>query len=220
LEQIGIPRERVMRWDRGVDTGRFDPALRRRREDDGTIRVLYSGRITREKGVELLAETFLAARARDERLHLMVAGGGPEQERLASLLGADASFLGWLQGAELAQAYADADVFLFPSSTDTFGQVILEAQASGLPVLAVAEGGPLSLIEDGSTGLLREASVPVLVEALLELAAAPLRRQALAAAAVRKARGRTWERTLELLADGYTRALDGAPATDNARRAA
>ena len=114
--------------------------------------MLYSGRITREKGVELLAETFLAARARDERLHLMVAGGGPEQERLASLLGAHASFLGWLEGAELAQAYADADVFLFPSSTDTFGQVILEAQASGLPVVAVAEGGPLSLIEDGVDG--------------------------------------------------------------------
>jgi glycosyltransferase involved in cell wall biosynthesis/predicted metal-dependent phosphoesterase TrpH len=220
LAQIGIPAERVMRWDRGVDTGRFDPALRRRREDDGTIRVLYSGRITREKGVELLAETFLAARARDERLHLMVAGGGPEQERLASLLGTDASFLGWLQGGELAQAYADADVFLFPSSTDTFGQVILEAQASGLPVLAVAEGGPLSLIDDGSTGLLREASAPVLTEALLELAAAPLRRQALAAAALRKARGRTWERTLELLADGYTQALEGAPAADRARRAA
>ena len=121
------------------------------------MRVLYSGRITREKGIELLADTFLAARARDPRLHLMVAGGGPEQERLASLLGAHASFLGWLRGGELAQAYADADVFLFPSSTDTFGQVILEAQASGLPVLAVAEGGPLSLVQDGVTGLLREA---------------------------------------------------------------
>ncbi len=209
LAGIGIPPERVMRWDRGVDTGRFDPALRRRREDDGAVRVLYSGRITREKGVELLAEAFLAARARDPRLHLMVAGGGPEQERLASLLGADASFLGWLSGGELAQAYADADVFLFPSSTDTFGQVILEAQASGLPVLAVAEGGPLSLVEDGVTGLLREASAPALSDALLELAAAPLlRRRALAAAALRSVRGRTWERTLELLADGYTSALE------------
>ncbi len=208
LAQIGIPDERVMRWDRGVDTGRFDPALRRRREDDGAVRVLYSGRITREKGVELLAEAFLAARARDPRLHLMVAGGGPEQERLASLLGQDASFLGWLRGGELAQAYADADVFLFPSSTDTFGQVILEAQASGLPVLAVAEGGPLSLVEDGVTGLLREASAPALAEALVELAAAPLRRQALAAAALRSVRGRTWERTLELLAG---RLRPGAP---------
>ncbi len=219
LAGIGIPSERVMRWDRGVDTGRFDPALRRRREGDGTVRVLYSGRITREKGVELLAGTFLAARARDPRLRLMVAGGGPEQERLASLLGSEASFLGWLSGGELAQAYADADVFLFPSSTDTFGQVILEAQASGLPVLAVAEGGPLSLVEDGVTGLLREASAPALSDALLELAAAPLLRQALAAAALRSVRSRTWERTLELLADGYTSALQHT-AAEGARRAA
>ena len=184
LAEVGISSERVLRWDRGVDTGRFDPALRRRRDGEETLRVLYSGRITREKGVELLAETFLAARAREPRLHLMVAGGGPEQERLASLLGSSVSFLGWLDGTDLAQAYADADVFLFPSATDTFGQVILEAQASGLPVLAVAEGGPRSLIEDGVTGLLRPADSEALAAALLELAGAPLRRRALAAAAL------------------------------------
>ncbi|HXB15541.1 MAG TPA: glycosyltransferase [Solirubrobacteraceae bacterium] len=206
LAGIGTPADRVVRWDRGVDASRFDPKLRRRQDED-TVRVLYSGRITREKGVELLARTFLAARERDPRLHLMVAGGGPEQERLAALLGRDVSFLGWLEGTQLAQAYADADVFLFPSSTDTFGQVILEAQASGLPVLAVAEGGPLSLIEDGVTGLLRPGDAGVLAEALLELAAAPLRRRALAAAALRVVSGRTWERALELLAGGYERAL-------------
>jgi glycosyltransferase involved in cell wall biosynthesis/predicted metal-dependent phosphoesterase TrpH len=219
LAGIGTPAARVVRWDRGVDTSRFDPGLRRRQEEE-TVRVLYSGRITREKGVELLAQTFLAARASDPRLHLMVAGGGPEQERLAALLGRDVSFLGWLEGAELAQAYADADVFLFPSSTDTFGQVILEAQASGLPVLAVAEGGPLSLIEDGVTGLLRPADATVLAEALLELAAAPLRRRALATAALRAVRGRTWERALELLAGGYERALERPKAVSTLTRAA
>ena len=219
LAGIGTPAGRVVRWDRGVDTSRFDPKLRRRQDDD-TLRVLYSGRITREKGVELLAKTFLAARARDPRLHLMVAGGGPEHERLAALLGRDVSFLGWLEGAQLAQAYADADVFLFPSSTDTFGQVILEAQASGLPVLAVAEGGPLSLIEDGVTGLLRPADAGALAEALLELAAAPLRRRALAAAALTAVRGRTWERALELLAGGYERALERPRAVSALTRAA
>ena len=61
----------------------------------------------------------------------MLAGGGPEQERLGERLGEHATFLGWLSGAELASAYASADLFLFPSATDTFGQVILEAQASG-----------------------------------------------------------------------------------------
>jgi glycosyltransferase involved in cell wall biosynthesis/predicted metal-dependent phosphoesterase TrpH len=211
LAAIGTPAERVLRWDRGVDTDRFDPALRSRPATGEAIDVLYSGRITREKGVDLLAETFLAARERDERLHLLVAGGGPEQERLAERLGPHATFLGWLEGDGLARAYADADLFLFPSATDTFGQVILEAQASGLPVVAVAEGGPLSLIEDGVTGLLRPAEPRALSDALLELAASPLRREALALAALRGIRSRTWERTLELLGDGYMQALSGGP---------
>ena len=119
--------------------------------------MLYAGRITREKGAELLADAFLAARERDPRLHLVLAGGGPEQERLRERVGEHATFLGWLEGDELARAYASADVFLFPSATDTFGQVILEAQASGLPVVAVAAGGPLTLVRDRVTGMLCEA---------------------------------------------------------------
>jgi glycosyltransferase involved in cell wall biosynthesis/predicted metal-dependent phosphoesterase TrpH len=222
LAAIGVPAERIMRWDRGVDTRRFGPVLRERAPRSETIDVLYSGRITREKGVDLLAEAFLAAHARDPRLRLLLAGGGPEQERLHERLGERASFLGWLSGAELARVYASADIFLFPSSTDTFGQVILEAQASGLPVIAVAEGGPLSLIEDGVSGLLREADAGALAEALLELAASPLRRERLARAALRSVRARTWERALGLLGDGYTRALTdaerasgGAPSIDS-----
>ncbi len=210
LEAIGVRGERVLRWDRGVDTARFDPGLRDPAPRNGTINVLYSGRITREKGVELLADSFLAARARDPRLRLVLAGGGPEQARLAERLGEHASFLGWLGGDELARAYAEADIFLFPSATDTFGQVILEAQASGLPVVAVAAGGPLSLIEDGVTGLLRPPDAEGLAQAVVELARSPLRRQALAAAALRAARARTWERTLALLADGYRLALAGS----------
>jgi glycosyltransferase involved in cell wall biosynthesis/predicted metal-dependent phosphoesterase TrpH len=210
LAALGTAAARVLRWDRGVDTLRFDPSLREPIGAAGSVNVLYAGRITREKGVELLAETFLRAREQDPRLHLLIAGGGPEQERLAQRLGEHVSFLGWLAGADLARAYASADVFLFPSATDTFGQVILEAQASGLPVLAVAEGGPLSLIEDGVTGLLRPADVEILAAALVELAGSPLRRRALAAAALSGARLRTWERTLELLGDAYRTALAGA----------
>ena len=125
---------------------------------DGRIRVLYAGRLTREKGVDLLAAAFLAARARDPRLELVLAGGGPEEEALRARLRGAGTFLGWLDGEELARAYADADLFLFCSQTDTFGQVVLEAQASGLPVVAVAAGGPAELIEDGRTGVLCRAS--------------------------------------------------------------
>ena len=118
------------------------------------VTVLYAGRLTREKGSDLLADAFLAARARDPRLHLVLAGGGPEEARLRARLGRAATFLGWLDGDALAAAYASADLFLFCSQTDTFGQVVLEAQASGLPVVAVAAGGPAELIADGRSGLL------------------------------------------------------------------
>jgi glycosyltransferase involved in cell wall biosynthesis/predicted metal-dependent phosphoesterase TrpH len=206
LAGIGMGAEKVLRWDRGVDTSRFDPSLRTAGLLSGDkLNVLYSGRITREKGIEMLAESFLLARERNPQLHLVLAGGGPEQERLQERLGEHATFLGWLSGAELARAYASADLFLFPSATDTFGQVILEAQASGLPVIAVAEGGPVSLIEDRVTGLLCEASAPTLAEALLELASSPPLRESLSQAALTSVRERTWERALERLGEGYRR---------------
>jgi glycosyltransferase involved in cell wall biosynthesis len=209
LAAIGVDGARVLRWDRGVDTARFRPELRGQFPLPAAINVLYSGRITREKGVDLLVEAFLAARERDPRLHLVLAGGGPEQERVGEQLGEHASFLGWLQGEDLAKAYASADMFLFPSATDTFGQVILEAQASGLPVIALAQGGPVSLIEHGVSGLLCDTDAQRLADAVLELAGAPLLRERLAAAGLRAVRARTWERALERLADGYQRALSG-----------
>jgi glycosyltransferase involved in cell wall biosynthesis/predicted metal-dependent phosphoesterase TrpH len=215
LAQIGMPAERTMRWDRGVDTSRFDPALRDpallagHGAPEGAINVMYSGRITREKGAELLADAFLAARAREPRLHLVLAGGGPEQERLRERVGDDAhtTFLGWLAGADLARAYASADMFLFPSATDTFGQVILEAQASGLPVIAVAQGGPLSLIEHRTSGLLCPADAAPLAEAVLELCGSPLLRERLSLAGLASVRTRTWERALARLGEGYARVL-------------
>jgi glycosyltransferase involved in cell wall biosynthesis/predicted metal-dependent phosphoesterase TrpH len=207
LAALGVPSERVLRWDRGVDTARFDPALREAGHARNTVDVLYSGRITREKGAELLADAFLLARASEPALRLVLAGGGPEQEYLRERLGDGATFLGWLDGEELARAYADADVFLFPSATDTFGQVILEAQASGLPTIAVARGGPLSLIEDRVTGLLCEPDPQSLAAAVLELAGSPLLRERLARSALGSVRRRTWERTLRRLADGYSHAL-------------
>ena len=184
-------------------------AARRPRRPDGAINVLYSGRITREKGAELLADAFLRARAREPRLHLVLAGGGPEQERLRERVGAEhATFLGWLSGTELARAYACADMFLFPSATDTFGQVILEAQASGLPVIAVAEGGPVSLIEHRVSGLLCEADAEALAGAVLEVARSPLLRERLTVAGLASVRTRTWERALAAAGRGL---CAGAP---------
>ncbi|MEO6858529.1 MAG: glycosyltransferase, partial [Solirubrobacteraceae bacterium] len=94
-------------------------------------------------------------------------------------MGENATFLGWLSGQELARVYASADLFLFTSQTDTFGQVILEAQASGLPVVAVGESGPASPISSGETGLLAAADADALADAVLTLVRTPLLRERL-----------------------------------------
>ncbi|HTC73644.1 MAG TPA: glycosyltransferase [Solirubrobacteraceae bacterium] len=219
LAALGMPAERVLRWDRGVDTARFDPALRDQSLLPGAINVLYAGRITREKGAELLVEAFLLARGREPRLHLVLAGGGPEEHYVRGRLGEHASFLGWLQGDELARTYASADMFVFPSATDTFGQVILEAQASGVPTVALARGGPLSLIEHRTSGLLCEPDARVFARALLELATSPLLCEQLRLGGLAAARRRTWEQTLERLAGGYRHVLDADELPELARAA-
>jgi glycosyltransferase involved in cell wall biosynthesis len=217
LAALGIASDRIGRWDRGVDLARFDPALRDESLLGGDINVLYAGRLTREKGVDLLADAFLAARARDPRLHLVLAGGGAEEEALRERLGEHATFLGWLGGSELPRAYASADAFLFASVTDTFGQVILEAQASGLPVVAVDEGGPACLIDNGETGLLTAADPDALAASLLSVTQTPLLAQRLRRAALATVRERTWEGSLAQLGQGYGAAL--ARTTRSARGA-
>jgi glycosyltransferase involved in cell wall biosynthesis/predicted metal-dependent phosphoesterase TrpH len=207
LAALGIDSARVGRWDRGVDLDRFDPQLRDESLLGGEINVLYVGRLTKEKGVDLLADSFVSARARDPRLHLVLAGGGAEQEALRDRLGEHATFLGWVGGSDLPRAYASADAFMFASQTDTFGQVILEAQASGLPVVAVDEGGPSSLIENGETGLLTAADPDALAGALLSVIQTPLLHQRLRRAALATVRERTWEGSMAQLGNGYTAAL-------------
>ena len=212
LAGLGTDPARVGRWERGVDVERFDPAKADRAAYPGEIKVLYAGRMTREKGVDLLAESFLRAHRSDPRLHLLLAGGGPEEDELRARLGERATFLGWLGGEDLARAYASADAFLFCSRTDTYGQVILEAGASGLPVVAVAEGGPAALVENRHTGLLCRPDPDHLAGALLQLASSPRLRQRLGSAGARAARERSWERAMGQLAAGYGRALESAPA--------
>jgi glycosyltransferase involved in cell wall biosynthesis/predicted metal-dependent phosphoesterase TrpH len=213
---LGAEEGRIDRWERGVDVARFTPEKADRSAYPGELRVLYAGRLTREKGVDLLAESFLRARRAEPRLHLLLAGGGPEEGELRSRLGEHATFLGWLDGEDLARAYASADLFLFCSRTDTYGQVVLEAGASGLPVVAVGEGGPAALVENRHTGILCRPDADHLAGAVLQIASSPALRARLGGAAVRNAAARSWERALEQLASGYRRALADHVASEQA----
>jgi len=103
-------------------------------------------------------------------VRLFVVGDGPYSKALAELV-PDAIFTGYLAGAELATAYASADIFVFPSTTDTFGNVIIEAQASGLPVIVSDLGGPRELVQPGVNGLVTKAlDASALAQAIRRLA--------------------------------------------------
>jgi glycosyltransferase involved in cell wall biosynthesis len=141
---------------------------------------------------------------------LLLAGGGPEAETLRERLGDRATFLGWLEGDELPRAYSSADIFLFCSRTDTFGQVLIEAGASGLPVVAVDEGGPSSIVVDGETGRLCEPDAGMLAAAILQLADSPAWRGKLGRQSREMALARTWEVSMSQLADGYDRVTEPA----------
>ena len=156
LERHGIRRVKV--WPHGVDTTRFMPSWRdagfRRRLSDGHPEaplLLYVGRVAREKRVDWLADACRAL----PHARLAVVGDGPAMGALRQrLAGCNVVFTGYLRGVALSQAYASADVFVSPSANETFGNVVLEAAASGLPVVAPRSGGVLDIVQHEETGLL------------------------------------------------------------------
>jgi phosphatidylinositol alpha 1,6-mannosyltransferase len=155
LQRLGFRRLRV--WGRGVDTARFHPDHRSAawregigaRPEDRVL--LYVGRLAPEKRVDLLADALLGL----PNVRLVIVGDGPArsdlERRMADL---PVHFTGYLRGDDLATAYASANAFVFPSPTETFGQVVQEAMSSGLPVVGARSGGTLDLVRPGVNGLL------------------------------------------------------------------
>jgi glycosyltransferase involved in cell wall biosynthesis len=145
-------------WSRGVDTERFSPAKRsqawRVRFTDGypgTPVLLYVGRLAKEKRIHLLYEVITNL----PEACLVIVGDGPARSELETLFAnTNTIFTGYLNGEDLAHAYASADVFVFPGANETFGNVVLEAMASGLPVIAPKSGGVVDFVRDGETGYL------------------------------------------------------------------
>ncbi len=145
LEERGF--KRMMRWSRGVDAVRFNPTNRASLGLPGPI-FLYAGRLAPEKNLEAFLSLDLPGTK-------VVAGEGPSSAMLRRAY-PDAHFLGVREGGDLARVYASSDVFVFPSRTDTFGMVLLEAMASGLPVAALPVAGPLDVIGASGAGVLDE----------------------------------------------------------------
>ncbi len=193
---------RLRLWPRGVDVSAFAPVRRSPalREcwgvSDERPAIIYVGRLSREKGLGLLGPLTHELTARRVPHRLVVVGDGPMAHELKRTC-PDAAFLGEVSHQDVATAMASADMFLFPSETDTFGNVVLEAQASGLPTLVTDAGGPQEHVSHGTTGFIcRAGTVSEFAVRIESLVSRPARRAEMSEAARVHARGRDWPSSL------------------------
>jgi glycosyltransferase involved in cell wall biosynthesis len=193
---------------RGVDNTLFSPSRRTRQHDDHTFVPGYVGRLSIEKNVALLiqVERELAAMG-VEGVRFLIVGHGSEEALLRSSL-SHADFAGVLRGEELARAYANMDVLVFPSHTDTFGNVVLEALASGVPAVVTFDGGPKFIVRDQRTGFI--ARDEDFAAAIAKLAQNRTTLQAMRAEAREYALGCSWDAVFERVYAGYLTALPTA----------
>ncbi len=212
LQSIGYSNLSI--WSRGIDTSLFSPTKRSQafRSQFGlqekTI-VLYVGRVAAEKDIDMLPATMRLLQARNSNIALIVTGDGPSMPALRAEAPEGTVFTGFLRGEALAQAYASSDLFFTPSSTETFGNVALEAMASGLPVIAADAGGFKNIIQHGVNGLL---SVPRnaagFAQSLELLIRQPDQARQMGQRAVEHARERSWDAIFGQLISDYAQALE------------
>src|SRR5256714_2977319 len=194
----GFDPEKLKILPRGLDTELFHPTRRdpaffeKVGATNGQVRLLYVGRVSREKDLDLLAEAYRRLRDDGLSIQLFIVGHGPYSQALSEAL-PEALFTGYLKGTELAAAYASADIFVFPGTTDTFGNVIIEAQASGVPVIVSDSGGPKELVENNRNGLITKShDVEDLARAIQQLVKDPERRKRMGSFARESVIDRTW----------------------------
>lgn len=209
LVRLGIERRRIVPLRAGIDTEAFHirfadervwerlTCLDGQRVSRGGVKALYVGRVSVEKNLPMLTRVWkrVAQHARSvdvpaDELQLVVVGDGPYRARMQQELAACAApvrFLGFRHALELSTIYASADFFVFPSTTDTLGQVVMEAQSSGLPVIVTDVGGPKEVVDHGRTGFVLGAEDErAWAERLLELARDRTARRAMGGAAHEK----------------------------------
>ena len=209
LEKEGIKRVRL--WPQGVDSERFHPDLyskrwRRKLTDDHPRQhvLLYVGRVAPEKGIDRLKEVVEVIP--DTRLAIV--GDGPARRDLEKVFaGTPTVFTGTLRGRMLSRAYASSDVFLFPSTTDTLGMAMIEALASGLPVIAARGGATHEVVADGKSGIIYDpAREGALVGAVRRVIDDESLRRNLGRGARAAAEQRSWENATRTLRRYYEQA--------------
>lgn len=207
LEKKGI--RNLEQWGRGIDTSLYnpakaDPSFKVRIGAENKTLLLYVGRLAPEKDLDILVESMGIIRHSHPDIHLVMTGDGPLSAKLKEETPPNITFTGYLHGEELAMVYASCDLFVFPSTTETYGNVILEAMASGLPVVAAYSGGIKENLLDRSNGLAcRPRSVKDMVKAIIELKENQALRLTLASQARAFSLTRSWDQIFKGLLDSY-----------------
>jgi glycosyltransferase involved in cell wall biosynthesis len=196
-ERTGRP---VFLMKRGIDTELFSPV--RRTLSDGVLRLGYVGRITPEKGVRFLRELEIGLQAAGvPPFRFLVVGEGSEREWLEQNFTA-ADLPGIQRGEDLARHYANMDVFVFPSRTDTFGNVVLEAFASGVPAVVTDGGGPKFIVNRGVTGFVAHTHAEF-IEHTARLMNDCVLRKKMGRAAREQASLESWDAVFDKVYEGY-----------------
>jgi glycosyltransferase involved in cell wall biosynthesis len=185
---------------RGVDTELFSPVKRERSDEDAQPVLGYVGRLSAEKNVDLLPRVHKELQTLGWSPRWLIVGHGSEEEMLRREFG-DSALTGVLRGEALARAYATMDLLVFPSRTDTFGNVVLEALASGVPAIVTPHGGPSHIVQDDVTG--RVARDEEFAATIAELLGATERMQLMRRAAREYALGCSWDTVFERVVAAY-----------------
>jgi len=200
-------------WARGVNTKRFSPEKRtiqwRQKHgfDPEDCIVTFISRLVWEKNLSVYIDAVKQMESKDKRIKALIVGDGPARNQMQEML-PEGVFTGFLDGNELAKAYAGSDLFLFPSDTETFGNVTLEAMASGLPVLVADATGSRSLVEDGVNGYTLPAeSAGAFADKALSIISSKKRMEAMSRSSRQMAQKYSWENVNKQLLEYYHEAL-------------
>jgi glycosyltransferase involved in cell wall biosynthesis len=211
LEQDGF--RGVSLWTRGVDTARFhpgyrDPSLREAMgASHNTTLVAYVGRVAAEKGVDVAARAMVMVKERRSQVLFAVAGDGPCEPQCRKLAPQPSWFAGRLSGQPLSAFYASADIFVFPSTTDTFGNVLLEAMASGLAVVAADVPQSREVVGPDAGVFAKPGDPAAFADAITALIDDRERLDAMRRAALIRARSQGWDAIFDRLVNDYRAAL-------------
>jgi glycosyltransferase involved in cell wall biosynthesis len=215
----GIQASKIQLYPRGIDIERFHPSRKNGfwksgyQVEEDEIKVLYVGRVSKEKNLDVLARAIRQVGWLRKNIRFIIVGDGPYLEEMkCELRPTSTLFTGYLTGENLSRAYASGDLFVFPSGTDTFGNVVLEAQASGLPVIVTDKGGPRENLIPDETGLIVPAmDSQAIVDAVLSLCEDPARMAAMGAAARKYMESRAFESAFLQSWEMYPIGLEPAP---------